>query len=302
MGWGFLFHWLGLGIAEGKIWRLLAVAGIAIACFILAILALSHGFLRISSAKQTTAKSSAPLRFHTQSIERALLKRELKRLLSCPVYMLNCGLGLILLIGAPIYLLISGESIRALPLMFGLSEMQTAFIGAMVISSLASTCYFTAPSVSLEGKTLWILRSAPIDAKKILHSKLYMHLILTAPIILIVSIIVAIFLNCSLTTWVMLLFIPQIVNLLSAAFGLTVGLRFANFDWTNEAIPVKQSLPSFLTMMTMMLLPLLLAVGMIFLDISAKIYLLLSIALITALGTSCLLWLEKKGASRFDRL
>ena len=37
MGWGFLFHWLGIGIADGELGYLLAVVGISLAAFALAV-------------------------------------------------------------------------------------------------------------------------------------------------------------------------------------------------------------------------------------------------------------------------
>ncbi len=302
MGWGFLFHWFGRGIADGKILSLLSVVGIALVCFILAVLALSHGFLHIASSNPTVKKSSAPLQYAETSIHSALLKREFQRLLSCPIYMLNCGLGLILLLGAPIYLLFKADTVLALLTTFNLSKMQLAFIAALAVSAISGPCYFTAPSISLEGKTFWILRTSPIDSKHIIHAKLKMHLIVTAPIATIASGIMAYALQCSLAGTVILLLIPQLFILLNATLGLMLNLLFPNFEWTNEAIPVKQSLPTTLSMLTMTFLPILLIIGCFFLDITAKIYILLSIVLITAANLFLLLWLDKNAAARFDRL
>ena len=216
--------------------------------------------------------------------------------------MLNCGLGLILLLGLPIYFLFKTDSVLALLTTFHLSEMQLAFVAALAISAVTGTCYFTAPSVSLEGKTLWILRTCPIDSKFIIQAKLKMHLILTAPLALIASGILSYALQCSLTGIIIVVLLPQLFILLNAALGLILNLIFPNFEWTNEAIPVKQSLPVTLIMLTMTLLPILLIVGCFYLDIAAKIYVLLSIALVTAADLFCLLWLDKNAAARFDRL
>lgn len=302
IGWGFLFHWFGQGIAEGKILLLLAVLGIALVCFALAIWAISHGFLHIASSKPTVKKSSAPLHYKKTSVQLALLKREYKRFLSCPIYLLNCGLGLLLLLGAPIYLLVKSDLIVTLLSTFRLSQLQCAFVGALAVSAIGSTTYFTAPSISLEGKTLWILRAAPVDSALILRAKLYMHLSLTALPSLFAAIVIAYVLRTSVTGMVLLLIVPQLLNVFCAALGLMLNLMFPNFEWTNEATPVKQSLPVFLTMSVMMLVPILLIVGLIYLDVNETVYVLSAIALISAAALSCLLWLEKKGAKRFDSL
>lgn len=303
MGWGFLFHWFGQGIADCKWGLLLAVIGISLVLFALAICALSHGFLRISSGSRTARKrKGSKLAYHAANAEKALLKREMKRLVSSPLYMLNCGLGLVMMVVAAVLLAFNANKIHLLLQQLQVPELTTSLFAALLVGVLSTTVCFSAASVSLEGKTLWILRSAPIDAGKILRSKLYLHLILSFAPILILSCTAAVILKCSAAGWSVLVLLPQLINLLCAAFGLMLNLLFPKLDWTNEAVPVKQSLSVFLAMMCPMVLLSGLIVCVFFLYEQIKLLVLTCIVLFTLLSALCFFWLEQKGAARFDRL
>ncbi len=308
MGWGFLFHWFGVGIAEADYALLGSVIGISLVIFAVASWLLSLGFLRISSGGRTVVgkKRSGKAVFRAVTLEKALRTRERKRFFSSPVYMLNSGLGILMTLVATVAALIKVDALRALVITLQnsmqLSNLTLSFFGALLIASISAMNTITAPSVSLEGKTLWILRSAPITAEQILHAKLYTHLLLVSPSALLLSAVIGFVLQAEPIGWVLLLLLPQIFVLLSAAFGLMMNLLMPKLDWTNEAVPVKQSMSTLVTMLGLMLLPIVLIAGLLLLGLSVKLYILASILLCTLLTVLCLLWLERRGARRFDRL
>ena len=300
VGWGFMFHWYGLGIAEGDIVRFFAVAVISVAVFVAAIWAISHGFLRISADKSSRGKKR--VRFEGRSVEKALYMRELKRLLSSPVYMLNCGIGVLMIVIVAVFLLIKADMLRSLLAMIPFSRTMAELLCTMLMCLLPPMCCFTSASVSLEGKQLWIIRSAPVDAQKILNTKIFFHLSLTTPSVLILSIACGIALSPGASGWAMFLLLPQLMNVLCAQFGLMMNLRFPKFNWTNENEPVKQSLSVFLAMMLPVLLPLAVLAIMLLATPDAKLLSLTAIVLLTLLNTLCAMWLGSKGAVRFDTL
>ena len=51
-----------------------------------------------------------------------------------------------------------------------------------IICMMISMNQISAPSISLEGKNIWILQSLPIDTKEILNAKLNLHTALNAPV------------------------------------------------------------------------------------------------------------------------
>lgn len=87
---------------------------------------LSRSFLKIATSSSSSTKvryRSHPLR--AASPDKALLGKEFRRFLSSPNYMLNCGLGIILLPALGIVLLVKRAALlTALPLM---SEDVTGF-------------------------------------------------------------------------------------------------------------------------------------------------------------------------------
>ncbi len=65
-------------------------------------------------------------------------------------------------------------------------------MAAAVIGFCLCTCPITAPSISLEGKYLWILRESPIEESSLLWVKVGFQLLLTLPRTVIANISVSI--------------------------------------------------------------------------------------------------------------
>ena len=79
---------------------------------------------------------------------------------------------------------------------------------------------------------------------------------------------------------------------LTGAFGLMLGVLRPNFQWTSEAMPIKQSMNVMISILLGFGLPILAAVGCYLLRTrcSTEVYLALT------------WWLDTKGAARFDAL
>lgn len=309
--WGFLFAWLGRGIAYGELGKLLGVVGISVFAFALAVILISRGFLRITSTSSRAGKArKGGVQLQSGSISSALLKKELRRFFSSSVYIMNCGLGIIFSVAAAVYLLIKGGSLSAVitPLMqAGLfSETELALAGGILLSVLTWTHTITAPSVSMEGKNLWIVRSAPIPAKKILTAKLLLQEVLCAPAALLLSVAAAIVLKPGAVGWVLIILIPQLFLLHASAFGLMINLLLPKLDWTNEAVPVKQSASVLIAIFSLMGYMLLAGIGFFLLVIEHGVpmlpYLLAVIGVTLIWCALTLLWLYRRGSARFDKL
>ena len=136
---------------------------------------MSKSFLKLATASSdtVTAKYNRNARQKASGVFSALLKRELGRFTASPAYMLNCGFGVIIMPIAGILLLIRGAALRSM-----LFELFDSSTGTIAILAAAAVCLvstmndMTAPSVSLEGKTLWILRSMPVTTQQIFRAKL----------------------------------------------------------------------------------------------------------------------------------
>ena len=103
--------------------------------------------------------------------------------------MLNCSLGSVFMIGIAIYMLLKFPSVIVLLQQEGIDTALLAPLMVLAICTLASFNDITAPSISLEGKTIWLAKSLPVKIEDILNAKVKMHLILTGIPSLFVSLV-----------------------------------------------------------------------------------------------------------------
>lgn len=187
---------------------------------------------------------------HQKSLSRTLFEKELGRFLSSPNYMLNCSLGTVFMPIMGIGLLFKGKELREMLPMLGIDQNVLALFMAGILCMAASMNDITAPSISLEGKNIWILQSLPVNPWNILKAKLKLQLLLTEIPLIFCSMcaVAALKLNVSILSLVCIFIHPILFSVLSAEFGLFTNLKNPNLKWTNEIAPIKQSLNVILAM------------------------------------------------------
>ena len=226
-------------MAEGD-WTAMALVSAAVVLLTaLTWLLLSRSFLRLATSGGSTGKARyREKKARVRSLPAALLGKECRRFVSSPNYMLNCGMGVLMIPAAGVLLLLKGgEWLGLLKAVLPGAESTLAISVACLLASMND---MAAPSVSLEGKSLWVLQSLPVSAWEVLKAKLKMQLVFT-------GIPMLVFLACALPV----LGLSPVLSLLAAAgsllavlllalFGLTMGLKMPNLHWTSEITPVKQ--------------------------------------------------------------
>ena len=239
---------LGLA-ATGKVLPMLCWCCLVIALSLLTYALLSRSFIRIATANRGTKKAVYHAgRSKASTMDAALLRKELRRFLGSPVYLLNCGLGILFILAAAVFLLVRAGAVReTLILLFSsaphLVQALLPALGTMVVCVLGALNPITAPSISLEGKSLWVLQSLPVPAGAVLRAKERLQLVLCYPPALIFCLALAYVLRfdlllCLLSLGIAALFIAVMANL-----GLMMNLLKPNLTWTSETVPVKQGLP-----------------------------------------------------------
>ena len=221
---------------------MLLTAAVVLALFTLMWAVLSRSFLQITTASGGAGK--AVYREKTarrQSVDAALFRKELARFTASPNYILNCGLGILLLPVAGILLLWKGgEAVSLLNMVFGANGSAEVLL-CTGICTIASMNDMATPSVSLEGKSLWLAQSLPVAPRQVLRAKLRMQLVLTAIPALVPIVCMAVILP--LTPMLALAAVTALAYIVfSACLGLTLGVKRASFTWTNELMPIKQNL------------------------------------------------------------
>lgn len=246
------FYELGLG-ASGNIPAMLVSTGIAVALFSAVYFILSKTFFRIVSIKRGEKKKIYVEKTAKQSkVSSALFRKELKRWTGSMAYMINTGIGLVMMLVAAVLLLIKqneltdilGQITSMIPWLGTLIP----FFGALMLCLLNSMNMISAPSVSLEGKMLWVLRSSPVDTKDVLTAKQKLHIVLCMPPALILSAAMILVLKPAPLTAVLIVLISMAAVMLNGAAGLALNLKMPNLVWTNETVPVKSGAPIAITM------------------------------------------------------
>ena len=239
------------------------------------------------------------------STVQALMFKERKRFLGCPVYLTNMGLGLVMILA----LAIAGAVFRKKVLEFfnlipGLSLLMPLLICAVLGFLVSSTCIST-PSVSLEGKSIWILKSLPLAPRQILLAKLRFHNVLVVPIAMASGLILSLAYGCGPVDTLLVTVFPGLLGLLCGLLGMVCGLQWARLDWLTEAHPCKQSVALAVTMLGVMAW--LLAGGLVYGFLLHSILTLTEfLALFTLLTTLCCLVLYRTlvtwGAKKWEAL
>ena len=267
---------------------------------------LSRSFLRIATSSGSTAKR----RYREQavrqrSVDAALLTRELAHFTASPNYMLNCGLGVLLLPLAGGALLWKGGDLLTLAeLLFADKDGCVLALLCAAVCTLASMNDMAAPSVSLEGKNLWLAQSLPVTAWQVLRAKLRMQLLLTGIPALFCLLCIALVYPCTAAELMLAVLVSLLYALLSALAGLFLGLKMPNLTWTREITPIKQSGCVLLALFGGWLYALLLGGGYLLAgwQLGFTLYMILWAAATLLLCVVLLRWLKKQGAAIFAAL
>lgn len=295
--------------AMGSVSAMLIFALIAFAFLALVMFVISKSYYRFvigNQASQARSKAEFSEKAITSGSESgALFKKELRRFLSSANYIMNCGLGVIFTIAAAIALFIKGGSlVSLLTENLGLSVESAAILLTAACCMLSSMNTITAPSVSLEGKSIWLVQSLPTDPRSVLNAKLKLQLALTLPplVLLLIALLCTVKPPLFLAVLIALLLIE--FSCFMAVLGLALNLRSPNLNWTNEVVPIKQSMPVLFTL----LIPwgaIGAFIGLFFLTRSLLPETVMLIIICMVLGAVDLLlyrWIRTKGAERFSEL
>jgi len=184
----------------------------------------------------------------------AVCRKESKRFFTSTTYLVNIGMGLFMIvafIGAGIMLKDKLEPVLTQMFEGKARKMLPVFLtGAMGI--LASMTPISAPSVSLEGKHIWILRSMPISGADVLKAKLRFHCIASVPVACVGALVLGVVYKIGWIETILAVMGTAILFVLTGVLGLVFNMCFPRLDWPNEAAPCKQSMAVFFSIFVMM--------------------------------------------------
>jgi len=180
----------------------------------------------------------------------ALYIKEVKRYFASVFYVMNTGFGVVMMLIAAVTLKVAG--IGPLLAALEIAPMYGDMVGAAMpyaLSFIIMTINVTGSSISLEGKYVWLLKSIPQPAGKILWAKALLNVTMALPASLICIALTASALPLSLANTVLLIVLPLLSIAFITALGLIVNLKNHRFDWANEMAVVKRSAGAMLPML-----------------------------------------------------
>lgn len=300
-----LFAFGSVGVGDVKA-TLIMIALVAVT-FLMMWFLISKSFLQVATATGKFSKVVYQKKTMKQeSVTKALLFREFQHFTSSPGYMLNSGLGVFLMPVCAAGLLWKGRKIfMLLNGMFGSQDGSVMLLITIMLCGFISMDIMTAPSISLEGKSLWIAQSLPVTPWQVLRAKLDMQLILNGIPVILCMICTAVVCQIKIGQFVMMILQVLSFMFVMAVFGLFMGVIKPVLTWTNELTPIKQSASVMITMFGGFGYTALLFIGYMVLPgytLGYMLYIGIFIVANVVLGLTLYMWLKTKGCDRFAEL
>lgn len=295
-----------LGLAcVGNPLGLIIFAAILLAAFAVVYLILSHSYIKLTTTKRGAKKTKyVEKTLKVSSQTGAIFKKENSRFIHTPIYMLNCGLGTIFLVIIAVLALFNVNNIQML------TKGSDAFIAITPLLAVGVICFaagmnnISAPSISLEGKSLWIIQSLPVSSWRVLKSKIKVHILYTMVPVLLCAVIINLIICVDVASIIMITLFTVLYVLFSAEFGLIVNLKFPSLDWSNETVAVKQSASVIVSMLANWAILLILLVPFFVFPgfFTSQVYLAICVAVLALVVVLLTLWLKKRGTKAFEEL
>lgn len=271
-------------------------------------LVMSKSFIHMVTMQESSAKKKyVEKRAKQRKPSMALLLKELGKFLSSPTYILNCGLGTVFSIILGVFVLVKKEDILSVVEWIWSDGKGNEAITIIAISTIIFTAamnIMVVPSVSLEGKSIWIAQSLPVAPWEWLKAKMKLQIMTTLIPVLVCSICVVAAVSQSVEQTIAIIGIPALFVLFMTVFGMFLGISMPNLTWTNETAPIKQSISVIIALIGGWALGIGNAV-LYFLwchKIGVNAYVLLEGILLLVVTAAFSVWLKKRGAKLFAML
>ncbi len=245
----FLLRWIGQAVAAGDAKYLALTLVCLLVPFALAFVILDRTFFRnITTVRSAERKELKEKEYGVEKVSSALFKKEAARFVSSSGYMLNAGFGAVMEIAAGVLVLVKRDFIESF---FQGGNVPPEYLFPMLVTGLclmASMTDISAPSVSLEGKSLWIVRAAPVGAADVLRAKLKFHCAVSGVATLIAAVLICVAVNATPAQWALGVVLPLLFVAFEGLLGLLCNLKYPNLDWENENQAVKTGMAVFIAM------------------------------------------------------
>lgn len=277
---------------------------VAISCFVFAIpiVIFSKNYRSVClSLNEGSSITGGKIEFKSKSMFGTLLTKDFKQYFGSFAYVFNTIIGPIFMVLITVYFSICSTNLSQY---LSQNSLTPYYLIILAFCFMCGMTIITACSISIEGKRFYIIKSLPVDTKKILWSKICVQLILVLPILILATTITSIFFK--LVWWQILLVVGicALFEFAIAIFGLIINIYHPVLDAVNDTVVVKQSFATFITILVGMLSPMLLIGILVLLQmiLSAWISLLIIFVLVAILCVILLKILDTKAKTQFENI
>lgn len=284
-------YWIGAG-AAGELGSFVLGMLIMIVPFAAVYAVLARTFVKTATTKRGTAKIKYEAKEQkVSSRSSALLGREASRFFSSSTCIVNNGIGIVFIILAAVLILIYGSDIRSFMNWIMIPTDLAVCAGTVAVAMMAGIIVPTSSSVSLEGKSIWVIQSMPVDPAQVLLGKLKLSLILFLPPVVFCMAALVIVFGSSAAVAVPALLLSVGIVVVMAEIGLIINVNHPLLNWTSETQAVKSSGSILISMVVDMVIVFTLGFGgYLLLDNGVEAETLLTVAAVVMLVAARLLY------------
>jgi ABC-2 type transport system permease protein len=281
-----------------------------IGIFAISIFILSKFYFKINSGVKSVkvGKKNKNYKISESKPLKALIKKELNRFITSPVFVTNAAFGLVIFIIGCIAFTFKYDTLSVtlakqfeMPLDKFNNYIPLVLFGFIIFSSLMTS--ITSSMISLEGKTFNILKSLPVKAYTIINAKILTAVLVMIPCFLIGDIIIFTKFTFNILEIVMIILASIVLPLVAETYGIIINLKYPNMKASNDTEVVKQSTSSMVSVFVGLILVGISLFGIVTfantnIDLVMGITLLVYIVIYIALH----IYLNKNGSKLFNEI
>jgi ABC-2 type transport system permease protein len=291
-----------LAYGDALSWLLLAAVSLILPGA--AVMLFAKSYLKINAllSERYTRGDYKLDRISVSGVLTALVAKESKLYFSSVMYVMNTAAGMVMFTIYVVAMAIMGyDNVATILELPGGSDMMLS-VSAVVAMFCVGICAITAPSISMEGSSLWILKTMPVRFWDVAKAKIAFNLIVTVPLTVINTAILAVAVNAG---WVLFLGLSLALVcfcVLMAVAGLIINLYFPKLDWKNPTQAVKQSASVIISILAGFVVTALCGVGFYFSGMTLAAFTFLAASVLLIVSWVLVAFLQSKGQGLFDEL
>ena len=304
-------------VTDFKVVDLLIFALVNMGAFLLVCLVLGSVYFRINSRAKivkTSARGKGKYKIKEHSVTAALMKKELKKFVNSPVFMVNAGFSLVLFVVGCVVLAVNSTDTSTVLQSYGVEgtidfgQMIRTYapmilLGLLLMAALMGS--ITSSMISLEGRSFNILKSLPVKPYTVIMSKVLTAVVIMLPFLIAGDIVMFVKFDFSLLEILMILVATVVFPVVAETIGIIINLKYPKMDAKNDAEVVKQSMSSMVAVflgMALLAVSAFLMIKALNMNIPMDVTMVAMIGVYALMAAGLMVYARHKGTKMFNEI